>query len=293
MPLWGSVDNAANSAYQALLQVNKSPTSANRTELYANTTQDVYFTGVAVGQFGVSAAEQQAVQGPNHTAHAGWVLRTVGTGPVSTLTIAGAGTGVNAGGYLSFSGGGGSGANASYSIANSQNTLEAYSTNPVWNVVSSVTLNSGGSGYTSTPTVAAVTGITNATFAAAVGGRAGRVQSETLVAGGSITGDGSDDSIFPDYRIVITTQPQDSEESTGNQVFFYVTAATVPTGGTIYYQWQQSGANISDGGVYANSQTAILDISDNTDLDGNTFGVVLYVTGANTVVSANATLTEV
>ena len=72
------------------------------------------------------------------------------------------------------------------------------------------------------------------------GGRAGRVQYETIVAMGTITGDAEDVS-FPDYAIVINTQPLSaSANSTNNQVAtFTVNSTSVPTGATLSYNWQK------------------------------------------------------
>ena len=79
MPLWGNKDNAANSDIAALMQVNKSMTSANQTSLFDNTTTGAFFENMKIGQFGVDTNEITA--DPNgHGYHAGWVLRKEGTG---------------------------------------------------------------------------------------------------------------------------------------------------------------------------------------------------------------------
>jgi hypothetical protein len=128
-------------------------------------------------------------------------------------------------------------------------------------------------------------------------GRAGRVFYETLVAGGSITGD-LEDVVLQDLLIVIGTQPANDESATGDAVTFTVAATTVPSGGTIGYQWQISEdagatwANVSNTGVYSTATTATLNISDNTGLDGNQYRVKLDATGATTVYSTEVTLTE-
>lgn len=131
------------------------------------------------------------------------------------------------------------------------------------------------------------------------GGRAGRVTYETLVAMGSMSGD-AEDTILPDYRIVITSQPQNDSDVTGNSVTFTVVASSVPTGATLSYRWQVDGgagsqtfANVANGGVFTNNTSPTLSISDNTGLDGNVFRVSISTAGATTVFSANATLTEV
>jgi hypothetical protein len=185
MPLWGNKDNAANSAIFAPGSVNQAISVSERNRLYQNTTVNAFETNEIIGQFGLDTTEQ----GSNAASqHAGWVLKTTGTGGVKTITLTGAGSGVNAGGFIAFSGGGGSGANASYAIANSQNTMQSFSTNPAWNVVSSVTLTNPGSGYTSAPT-AVINGAntTRPTVSITMGDRVGRVQVETLVAMGSLT----------------------------------------------------------------------------------------------------------
>lgn len=130
------------------------------------------------------------------------------------------------------------------------------------------------------------------------GGRAGRVHYEVLVAMSDLTGDGSDDAIIPDWILSILTQPQDSSANTGDPISFTVEAESEPSGATLVYTWEVDGgvgtwAAISDGGVYANSDTATLEISDNTGLDGNVYRVIVQATGAANVVSANATVTEV
>lgn len=99
MPLWGSVDNAANSVISVTQQVNKPVTVANRNALFGNTTPNVFVQGQSVGQFGVDVTEQQASQHGPRGAHAGWVLRTEGTGGragrvfVETLVAMGSMTG--------------------------------------------------------------------------------------------------------------------------------------------------------------------------------------------------------
>jgi len=176
MPLWGNLDG---------------PTGNSKPK-YANVSSTL---GVSVTE----KSNAQAIAAGNIPPHSGWVKQTLGTGGVATITISAGGTGINSAGFLTISGGGGTGANASYTTANSQNTLQSFSTNPAWNVVATVVLNSPGSGYTSAPTVTYVgANTTRPTFTATVGGRAGRKFYETLVATGSITGDDTaDNTYFP------------------------------------------------------------------------------------------------
>lgn len=124
------------------------------------------------------------------------------------------------------------------------------------------------------------------------GGRAGRVFTEVLVAGGSITGDQADDTQFPDRTITITAQPQDDESASGSEVVFSVTASVSPTT-TLTYLWQVS----TDGGdnwasAAGTNNAATYTIADNTGLDGNQYRVQVSATGATTVTSTAATLTE-
>jgi hypothetical protein len=125
------------------------------------------------------------------------------------------------------------------------------------------------------------------------GGRAGRVITEVLVANSTIAGDADDDAVFPDRTITITAQPQDSEEASGSEVVFSVTATVSPTA-TLAYLWQVS---TDDGETFASApgtnNLATYTIADNTGLDGNQYRVQVSATGAITVTSDAATLTEV
>ena len=82
MPLWGKNDFANNSPKSAVMQLDRPVNTANIAELFGNTTNAVYGTRGAVGVFGVSAGEVSAARqaGEARPAHAGWNLRTVGTG---------------------------------------------------------------------------------------------------------------------------------------------------------------------------------------------------------------------
>lgn len=87
MPSWGNTDDAANSVNYATLQVHKTPNTVNQAALFNNTTVGAWTSGGqtvnnAVGQFGVTTGEMQAARAGAGTkmAHAGWHLRTVGTG---------------------------------------------------------------------------------------------------------------------------------------------------------------------------------------------------------------------
>lgn len=121
---------------------------------------------------------------------------------------------------------------------------------------------------------------------------------ETLVAmsKNAFSATDAEDVVFEDYLISITTQPVDSEETTGDPASFTVVAAITGTGGTLTYQWQEDSgggfANITDAGVYSGATTDTLAISDNTGLDSYQYRVVVSATGADSVTSTAATLTE-
>jgi len=87
------------------------------------------------------------------------------------------------------------------------------------------------------------------------GGRAGRVQWETLVALAEVRSDNNtDDTVLPDTIISITSQPSTLQgpvsAASGNTVSFAVTAA-ITAGATVplSYQWQ---VNNNSGGTWVN-----------------------------------------
>jgi hypothetical protein len=197
MSLWGNIDYASG---------NLKPLFANTTNVTSSSTihgeaanTDAYYGIVA----GVSATEEERSNTTaQHPAHAGWVSMKIGTGPIVGLTISG-GTGINSGGYLIITDNSlkrsGSGANISFSIANSQNTLQSYSSNSQLNVINSFSIVNGGSGYSNASAITIVTNgtaIANATFTPVLGGRAGRIRTEVLVAMGSMTGDDPRDNVY-------------------------------------------------------------------------------------------------
>lgn len=128
------------------------------------------------------------------------------------------------------------------------------------------------------------------------GGRSGRVFYETLVAGGSMTGDAEDVTGY-DYAIVIRTQPSStSGNSTANQlVTFSVNATSVPSGATLAYQWQKwdgsAFANVSNAGAYSNVTTQTMSVKANTAANGEIYRVMIANTAANTIYSTNAVIT--
>lgn len=129
------------------------------------------------------------------------------------------------------------------------------------------------------------------------GGRAGRVQYETLVAMSEFVGD-SENVAFPQARIIIVTEPSYSGVGAGNAVNLMVVAKSLPEGVALSYHWQVDGgpgsltfANVANSGVYASANgntSATLSISNNITLNANTYRVMITAAGANTVYSANA-----
>lgn len=130
------------------------------------------------------------------------------------------------------------------------------------------------------------------------GGRAGRVQYETLVALKSPQGgDGADDTNLPDYTIVISTQPSGDTANSSDSAVFSVVAATVPSGGSLSYLWQyttevgntNSWATTVAVSGFSNQTTANLTVA-NTIADGTMVRCVISVTGGDSVTSESATL---
>lgn len=195
MPLWGNKDYITS---------NNKPLWANTTNASSNsvingTSANIFYGIVA----GVSATEEGvSAPAPRATQHAGWNGIKIGTGPITGIIASGA-TGINANGYLRITDGSahgqGTGANIFYTTANSQNTLQAFSSNAQLNTFGTFTVVSGGSGFSNTTAIVigpTGTSISNGSITAVLGGRAGRIQAETLVAMGSITFDDPRDNVF-------------------------------------------------------------------------------------------------
>jgi hypothetical protein len=205
MPLWGNIDYPSGN--QKPLFANTSNVSSNSTinDTAANTDQ---YYGLVMG---VSPTEMTTAEGqPYRPQSSGWVSLKIGTGPITTVSISDPGSGINSSGFIVITdtatdttsdivGTVGSGANISYTIANTQNTLQAYSTNSAWNGINTLTVVNGGSGYSNVSRIIyTVSGsnTTQPTLSITLGGRAGRFRTETLVAMGSITGDAQDNQYF-------------------------------------------------------------------------------------------------
>jgi hypothetical protein len=138
-----------------------------------------------------------------------------------------------------------------------------------------------------------------------------RVKSETLVAFSGIatgtatytsTGDASDDiTYYPDVYISISSQPSNRVGilTTANTTFA-VTAASVPAGTVLGYQWQYSSTGVAytdltNGGIYSNVATATVGIASTTVTanrpNGYYYRVGISSTNLTTAYSTPATLT--
>jgi len=188
MALWGSLDASNNAPKQSDTSGyggNTPQVTANGQVYYANTKIGAFIGGAAIGVFGVDASEQgNATAATGHGSHAGWNIRKVGTGPVVSITANSGAVGQNS--YITFSEGNGN-AGSGNTAANAQ-----ISVNTAGYIIN-VTVLSGGS-YANTPIATPNTG--NASFTITMGGRANRVQTETLVAMASITSDGDSTTIW-------------------------------------------------------------------------------------------------
>lgn len=129
------------------------------------------------------------------------------------------------------------------------------------------------------------------------GGRAGRVMTEVLVAGG-ITGDASDDTPFPDYTLTITTNPTAKSGSISNNdtVTETVAAVSTPTGASLTYLWYYSTDNVTFNTTaavsgFSNQTTATLSANVATLAANVWVKAVVSATGAASVNSTAAKIT--
>lgn len=197
MSLWGNIDYPTSNLKPVFANTTNASSNSTINGTVANTNQ--YYGIVA----GVSASETERANSlPQHPTHAGWVSMKIGTGPIASISVSG-GTGINAAGYLTITDtsvlGQGKDANISFTTANAQNTLQTYSTNSTLNTFGTFTIANGGSFYSNSAAITIRTNGANTslgTFTVTLGGRAGRIQTETLVAMGSITLDDPRDNVY-------------------------------------------------------------------------------------------------
>ena len=186
MSLWGNLDAANNvpkrggtTGYGG----NTPQVTGNTQVYYSNTRNGAFITGSAIGVFGVDAQEQINAEASANTLlgvpqHAGWVIRKTGMGPIVAISANAGSVGANS--FITFSQGNGRDGSGN-TAANAQISVNTAG------YITAVTLNSGGL-YANTPIATANSG--NASFTITMGGRANRVTTETIVAMGSMTGDG-------------------------------------------------------------------------------------------------------
>lgn len=123
------------------------------------------------------------------------------------------------------------------------------------------------------------------------GDRAGRVFNETLVAMSSISTDsGSADDKFVSTVITITADPESVTANANDNVVFTVVATSSNPSVALGYQWYDA-----DGDSELVGETAASLELDEVQLgdDGSVYYVVVSAAGADSVQSANATLTVV
>jgi len=176
---WTMTDANTGVPLYAGTALNLAPTRANANVIYANANVAQAFSE-AVGVYGVDtqeASNTQVTPAATKMAHAGWVQRTAGMGPVISISANTGSYSPDGNIFVTFSNGGTGSTVANASIVTNGSKL-----------ITSVTLNTEGL-YLTTPTATAVN--SNAVFTITMGGRANRTQYETLVAAGSITGNGA------------------------------------------------------------------------------------------------------
>ena len=124
------------------------------------------------------------------------------------------------------------------------------------------------------------------------GGRDGRVSMETLVAMGSMNAD-AEDAVFPDYTIIIGTQPRANTANTtaSENATFRVVATSTPTT-TLTYAWTYAnGDSIQAGANVGVTTSANLVVNSAVETANASYKVTISATGATSVVSSNAVLT--
>jgi len=176
MALWTNSD-AANGAPKIIGVAGVN--NASGSDMFGNTQIAAFNTGLreTAGVFGVSTTEQTVAASSNtKPQHAGWVLVTRGTGPIISVTANTRAVATN--GALTLTGGGTGAVQANVYI----------SVNTHGHVINSAIQINELNGFIGGNylTVPAHGTAGNAVFTFTLGGRAGRSQTETLVAMGSL-----------------------------------------------------------------------------------------------------------
>lgn len=192
---------------------NTSPGSRANVDvrMFGNTVPGAFITGQAVGVFGVDTTEQAVNRTNGRTInHAGWVVRRAGTGSITSVSISGTPTAYNNADIITVK-----------SPQAGGNSTITFTTNSTGGALT-FTIANPGAGFDLATIPTSNISITNSTGGTAAGnstvsglvvtagGRAGRVQFETLVAMGTLGAqtaafgtaalvpDASDDTILPD-----------------------------------------------------------------------------------------------
>ena len=76
MSSWTNVDDAAGAPLWSVAAIRKTPSTANRTDLFNDTTADNFISGQTIGLFNFKDSETQS----GAVAHVGWNLKTTGSG---------------------------------------------------------------------------------------------------------------------------------------------------------------------------------------------------------------------
>ena len=71
-----NVDEAAGAPLWSVAAIRKTPSTANRTDLFNDTTADNFISGQTIGLFNFKDSETQS----GAVAHVGWNLKTTGSG---------------------------------------------------------------------------------------------------------------------------------------------------------------------------------------------------------------------
>lgn len=168
MPQWKNTNDAANSvnygAHLVKTGSGNANSASNNTALFNNTTIGAFLSNnasVAEGQFGVSKAQMANTSGESGAVtHAGWTLRTQGTGGLGTLTVTAGGSS-----YVNL-------AHIDIQSANGINAFGLVGTNSTGGITSVTILNTGAGfvNVASTTTTGAANGIASFTVTAAGAG---------------------------------------------------------------------------------------------------------------------------
>lgn len=160
--LWGNNSARANNAPKNINIIASS--NASGSDLYGNTT----LTGNKINTIiGTKSSDEDVA-----STHRGWILLQTGTGPVVSLSITAGGTGYSNSDTIKVTGGT---ANATANVVTSNTGV----------IVSTTNLSSPGVFANAALTITTSAG-TGASISPVLGGRAGRVSYECLVASGSM-----------------------------------------------------------------------------------------------------------